>query len=89
MPLKLLGEYLNQGISNKVVVATSVPTAGGIVVKTQYYPEFLTTHGFYNLPYAEWMKVVGTVWILILIFKAIFPPIKSLFVFLKSKLFKS
>lgn len=41
--------------------------AGGVVAPTTIYGEFLTTNGFWMISLAEWMKVIGTMYIILLI----------------------
>lgn len=85
MFIKELIQNLNQGINNKVSVATSLPAAGSITVETQAYPEYLITHAFVGISYAEWMKIIGTVYILLMCAKIIIPAIKNTFQYITSK----
>jgi len=45
--------------------------AGGVVTPTPVYGDFLTTHGIWVMSIAEWMKVVGTIYIILLIISLI------------------
>lgn len=56
-------------LTNKtiVVASTGVAAAGTTMVPQDQFNEFLITNGYGVLSYAEWMKVIGTVYILYLL----------------------
>lgn len=66
---------MENAISNLInkQTTTGVASSGGIITPTQYYPELLTTNGWL-MPYAEWIKVIGAIYIVILIYKAAVKP---------------
>ena len=53
----------------KVTINTGA--AGSAIAPSQVFGEYLNTHGVWLLSYAEWCKVVGTIWILLLIMEKI------------------
>jgi hypothetical protein len=59
-------------MSNHVVegVKGSV-AAGSITAPTPMYGSFLTTNGFGLLSYAEWMQVLGSIYVAYLLLKAL------------------
>lgn len=59
---------MNQEAIERVIQHTvGVGAAGGVLTPMPIYGDFLTTHGFWLMSYAEWMKVVGTVYITVLL----------------------
>lgn len=66
---------VSQAINKKVaVVSSGAITSAGIVTPANKYNEYLITHGTEMLSWAEWMKVVGAIYVLVLIYNVMLKP---------------
>jgi hypothetical protein len=54
-------------IDSKTAVATGTAGTLAAVAPTESYGDFLTSHGLFVLSYAEWIQVIGAIWVLCLI----------------------
>lgn len=62
-------------MQNKVRQAAEATTgataAGNTILPYDAYSDYLVTHGFWVMSYADWSKVIGTVYIVVLILKTL------------------
>jgi len=63
--------------SSTMTAKTGVVAVGASAAPTPIYGEFLTSHGFYALSYAEWIQVLGSVYVATLLVKMLVIPAAS------------
>lgn len=65
----MAAEPTQQAIGNKAVATTGVAAAGASSAPTPLYGTFLNDHGLMALSYAEWIQVIGCIYVLTLLYK--------------------
>ena len=63
--------------TEKIVHSTGIVATGVSSAPAETYGNYLSTNGFLLLSYAEWMQIIGCVYIIFLIFKLL--KIKTVF----------
>lgn len=78
-------ETINIAMTNKIQHSVGVSSTGVVVAPEEMFGEFLTTHGVWLLSYSEWMKVLGSIYILFLLIKLLseVKAVKAIYKFIK------
>jgi hypothetical protein len=56
-------------VTDRAVAGTGIAAAGASSAPTPIYGDFLTTHGMWILSYAEWIQVIGSIYVAFLLLK--------------------
>lgn len=75
-------------VNNKINLFLSTSAAGGVVAPTEIYGSFLTNNGLWLLSYAEWMKVIGSLYISMMIIGLLIKTVSYIRCSFKKKLSK-
>ena len=76
-------------LSGKVPVGLGIAASGGVVAPTPVYGTFLTENGFWLMSYAEWFKVIGCIYIILLIIGMIIKAYKHVYEKVRKRLDRS
>jgi len=74
---EIIGNRAAEAVTGKAVVVASSGTvaAGASSAPTNLYGEYLTANGIYFLSYAEWIQVLGAIYVFTLLCRTVVWPI--------------